>query len=127
MNANACDLRNHPGQFMTEDGRGHDHFSVVAAFEDFQVGPAGERRFDTDADFAGFEGGRRNLFDRNFFPAVQDGGFHPDSLRVRATAAILVCTTGLTLHVTEPEARLAQQLAQQQNFISRTQSQLFAV
>ncbi len=65
---------------MAKDGGGHDHFGVVAALEDLQVGAAGERGFDADADFARFEGGRRDVFDLDFFPTVQDGGFHPGSL-----------------------------------------------
>ena len=65
---------------MAEDGGGHDHFGVVPAFEDLQIGAAGERGFDADADFARFEGGWRDVFDLDFFLAVQDGGFHARSL-----------------------------------------------
>jgi hypothetical protein len=65
---------------MSEDGGGHDHFGVITAFEDLQIRAAGERGFDTDADFARFERGRRDVLDLNCFPAVQDGGFHAHSL-----------------------------------------------
>ena len=65
---------------MAEDGGGHNHSGMVTALEDLQVGAAGERGLDADADFARFEGGWRYFFDLDFFPAVQDGGFHPGSL-----------------------------------------------
>ena len=69
-----------PGQFMAEDGGRHNHFGVIAAFENFQIGAAGERGLDADADFAGFQRWRRDVFDLNFFPAVKDGGFHGRSI-----------------------------------------------
>jgi hypothetical protein len=56
---------------------------VIAAFENLQIRAAGKRGFDADADFARFERGRRDVLDLNFFPAVQDGGFHAGSLWVR--------------------------------------------
>ena len=65
---------------MAEDGGRDDHLRVVAAFEYLQVGAAGERGFDADEDFAGLEGGRRDFFDDDFFPPVEDGGFHAQSL-----------------------------------------------
>ena len=65
---------------MSEDGGGHDHFGVITAFEDLQIRAAGERGLDADADFARLERGRRDVLDLNFFPAVQDGGFHAGSL-----------------------------------------------
>ena len=70
---------------MAEDGGGHDHFGVVAAFENLQIRAAGKRGFDADADFARFERGRRDVFNLNFFSAVQDGGFHAGSLWARTT------------------------------------------
>ena len=72
---------------MAEGGGRHDHFCVVATFENFQVGAAGQRGFDADADFAGLERRRRNVFNLDFFLSVQDGGFHAGSLRLRATKA----------------------------------------
>ena len=69
---------------MAENGGRHDHFGVITAFEDLQIRAAGERGFDADADFARFEGGRRDVFDLDFFPAVQDGGFHAGSLQAQA-------------------------------------------
>jgi len=80
-------FRNHSGKFVAENGGRHDHFCVVAAFEDLEIGAAGERGFDADADFAGFERGWRNIFNLDFFLPVQDGGFHADSLRLRAAKA----------------------------------------
>jgi hypothetical protein len=65
---------------MAEDGGRHDHFCVVAAFENFEVGAAGERGFDAETDFARLERGWREVFDPDFFPTEQDGGFHADSL-----------------------------------------------
>ena len=65
---------------MAEDGGRHDHFGVIAALENFQVGAAGERGLDADADFAWFERRRREVFDLDFFLSVQDGGFHADSV-----------------------------------------------
>ena len=68
---------------MAKDGGGHDHFGVISAFENLQIRAAGKRGFDADADFARFERGRGDVFNLNFFLAVQDGGFHPGSVRVR--------------------------------------------
>ena len=65
---------------MAEDGGGHDHFGVVTALEDLQVGAAGEGGLDADAHFSRLERGRCNVFNLNFFPSVQNGGFHPRSL-----------------------------------------------
>jgi hypothetical protein len=53
---------------------------VIAAFENFEVGAAGERGLDAEADFARLERGRREVFDADFFLAEQDGGFHAGSL-----------------------------------------------
>ena len=47
------DFRNDASQFMAEDGGRDDHLRVVAAFENLQVGAAGERGLDADADFVG--------------------------------------------------------------------------
>ena len=66
---------------MSEDGGRNDHLRVVAALENFQVGAAGERGLDAEADFAGLERGRREVFDLDLFFSVQDGGFHPRRLR----------------------------------------------
>ena len=65
---------------MAEDSGRHDHFGMVTALENLQIGAAGERGFDADADLAGFEGRRRDFFNLDSFPAVQDGGFHPGNL-----------------------------------------------
>ena len=65
---------------MAEDGGGHDHFGVIAALENLQIRAASKRGLDADADFARFERGRRDVFNLNFFLAVQDGGFHAGSL-----------------------------------------------
>ena len=54
---------------------------MVTALEDLQIRAAGECGFDADADFARFEGGWRDVFNPDFFPAVQDGGFHAGSLQ----------------------------------------------
>ena len=83
MNSNAWHFRNHAGEFVAEDGGRHYHFGVITAFENLEVGAAGERGFDADADFARFERGRRDVLNLNFSPAVQDGSFHAGSLRVR--------------------------------------------
>ena len=69
---------------MAEDGGRHDHFGVIAALENFEVGAASQRGFDADADFARLERRRRDVFDLDFFLPVQDGGFHAGSLRLRA-------------------------------------------
>ena len=69
---------------MAEGGGRHDHFGVITAFENLQIRAAGKRGFDADADFARLERGRRDVLNLNFFPAVQDGGFHAGSLRVPA-------------------------------------------
>jgi len=46
----------------------------LAALENLQVGAAGERGFDADADFAGLERGRCDFFDDDFFLPMEDGG-----------------------------------------------------
>ena len=74
------DFRNDTGEFMAEDGGGHYHFGVITAFENLQIRAASKRGLDADADFARLERGRRNVLNLNFFPAVQDGGFHAGSL-----------------------------------------------
>ena len=65
---------------MSEDGGGHDHFGVITAFENLQIRAACKRGLDADADFARFERGQRDVFNLNFFLAVQDGSFHAHSL-----------------------------------------------
>ena len=52
---------------MAEDSGRHDHFGMVTALENLQIGAAGERGFDADADLAGFESRRRDFFNL-FFP-----------------------------------------------------------
>jgi hypothetical protein len=79
------DFRNHPGEFVAEDGGRDDHLGVVAALENFQVGAAGERGLDADADFAGLERRRRNFLDEDFFFSVEDGGFHGRSVGAAMT------------------------------------------
>jgi hypothetical protein len=81
------DFTNRSGELMPKHRRRHDHFCVIAALENFQVGAAGERGFDADADFARLEGWRRDVFNLDFFLPVQDGGFHADSLRLRMAKA----------------------------------------
>jgi hypothetical protein len=65
---------------VTEGSGRHDHFGVIAAFENLQIGAAGERGFDADADFTGFQQWRRDVFDLNFLLAVENGGFHGRSV-----------------------------------------------
>ena len=50
---------------MAEDGGRHDHFGMIAALENFQVGAAGQRGLDADADFAGVQWRRREVFNAN--------------------------------------------------------------
>jgi hypothetical protein len=61
---------------MAEDGRRHDHFGVITALENFQVRPASQSRFDSNAHFAGFERGRSDLLDANIFFAIKNSGSH---------------------------------------------------
>jgi len=72
---------------VAEDGGRHDHLRVVTALVNLQVGAAGERGLDADADFAGLERRRRDFFNLDFFLPVQDGGFHSHSLCARAVKA----------------------------------------
>ena len=53
---------------------------MVAAFENFQVGAAGERSLDADADFSRLEGGRRDFLDAHIFFSMENSGFHAASL-----------------------------------------------
>ena len=75
---------------MAEDGGRDDHFCVVAALENFQVGAAGERGPDTDADFARLKRGRRDFLDENFFLRVEDGGFHERIVGAEGTRLKLI-------------------------------------
>ena len=43
---------------MTEHGGRHNHFGVVTAFEDLQVGPASQGRFNPNPNLARFKRGR---------------------------------------------------------------------
>src|SRR3954465_2954778 len=61
---------------MTEHCRRHDHFGVVTPLENFEIGAAGERCFDSNANLAWFERLRCDLLDANIFFAVQYSGFH---------------------------------------------------
>lgn len=72
---------------MSEDGGRDDHLRVVAALENFQVGAAGKRGLDANADFAGLERRRRDFFKEDFFFSVEDGGFHAGSLWARTVEA----------------------------------------
>lgn len=81
------DFTDHAGQFVTEDSGRHDHFGVIAAFENLQVGAAGERGFDMDADFAGFQRRQRDVFDSDFLFAEENGGFHGHSVWLRMVKA----------------------------------------
>jgi hypothetical protein len=49
---------------------------MITAFENFQVGAAGQRGLDADANFAGIQWRRRDVFNANEFLPMQDGGFH---------------------------------------------------
>jgi len=49
---------------------------VVAAFEYFQVGAAGQRGFDADADFTRPQRRRGDFLDTHIFFSVEDSGFH---------------------------------------------------
>src|SRR4051794_7930344 len=61
---------------MTKHCRWRDHFGVVTPLENFQIGAAGERCFDSNANLAWFEGLRCDFLDANIFFAVQHSGFH---------------------------------------------------
>jgi hypothetical protein len=61
---------------VAEHGRGNDHFGVVTAFENFEVGAASQGGFDLDADLARVQGPGRDLFDAHVFFAVEYGCFH---------------------------------------------------
>lgn len=65
---------------MAEDGGWDDHFRMVAALENLEVGAAGERGLDADAYFAGLKRGRRDFFNEDFLFSVEDGGFHGRSV-----------------------------------------------
>lgn len=65
---------------MAKNGGRYDHPGVIAALENLEVGAAGERGFDADADFTGLERGWHDVFNPDLFLPVQDGGFHARSL-----------------------------------------------
>jgi hypothetical protein len=66
---------------MPENRRRHYHPRMIAALEDLQIRAAGERGLDSQADFAGFERGRRDILNLDIFPAEQDCGFHARNLQ----------------------------------------------
>jgi hypothetical protein len=80
-------FRDDAGEFVAEDGGRHDHSGMIAAFENLQVGAAGERGLNADADFARFQRRRRKVLDLNVFFTVKNGGFHGRSIRPRTIGA----------------------------------------
>ena len=72
---------------MAEDGGRHDHLRVITALENFQVGAAGERGLDAEADFARRERPRCDFLDAHIFFSVENGGFHAVSLWMRGQSS----------------------------------------
>jgi hypothetical protein len=69
-------FRNDPGEFVSEHCGWNDHLRVIPAFEDLEVGPAGERRLDAHADFPVRERALGRLFDTHIFFSIEHRGFH---------------------------------------------------
>jgi len=61
---------------MPEHRRRHDHLRMIAAFENFQVRAARQRRFDAHAHFARSERTLRDLFHAHIFSSIKHCGFH---------------------------------------------------
>jgi hypothetical protein len=76
VSAPTSDFADNSGQFMSEHRWRNDHFCVITALENFEIGAASERGLDLDAHLAGFQGQGLDLLDADQFLAVEDGGFH---------------------------------------------------
>jgi hypothetical protein len=61
---------------MSKDRRRGDHFGVIAAFEDLQVGAASQGGLDGHADLAVLERARLDFLDAQVFASVENGSFH---------------------------------------------------
>jgi hypothetical protein len=73
-------FRNHARQFVAENGGWDNHPGVITAFEDLQIRSAGQRRLDTDAEFAGLKRRWSDILDSNIFLPMENGRFHAASL-----------------------------------------------
>ena len=70
---------------MAEHGRRRDHAGVIPAAVHLEVRAAGECSFDTDAHFAGLQGGLIPFFNPDILLTMKDGGFQLDFPLVEAS------------------------------------------
>ena len=63
-------------QFVAKDGRRLNHFCVIAALPDFEVGTVGKRQADAHQDFVGRHSGHVNFFNAQIFAAIEHGRSH---------------------------------------------------
>jgi hypothetical protein len=69
-------LGDNAGKFVTEDGGWHDHFCVVPAPEDFEVGSAGQRGMDGDPDLSGLKRRSRDIFNPDVLFSIEYSSTH---------------------------------------------------
>jgi hypothetical protein len=70
-------FRNRARHLMPEHRGGNDHARMITALKNLEISAAGERRFNTQANFSRCEWPRVDLFDPNIFPAMEHCSFHP--------------------------------------------------
>jgi hypothetical protein len=69
---------------MAEHSGRDNHPGMISPFENFQIGAAGQRRFNAQADFPGLQGCFGNVFDSYRLFAIKNGGFHFAARRMRS-------------------------------------------
>ena len=72
----AAHFRDHPGEFVAEDGRWNNHARMRTLFPDLEVRAAGERHLDLEQNFVFGQGRYRHLFHFQIFGAVKHRGAH---------------------------------------------------
>ncbi len=77
---------------MAEEAVEGEHFGVVAAAVDLEVGATGEGRADAQDQFAGAGGGDGDVLDAKVFLAAKDGGSHGPVLGIAVID--LICGGG---------------------------------
>ena len=66
-----ADGRDLADQLVAKDGRRLNHFRVIAALPDFEVGTVGKRQPDAHQDFVGGQSGHVDFFNAKIFAAIQ--------------------------------------------------------
>jgi len=64
------------GEFVAEEGRRDDHFGVITAAKDLDVGATGKGGADADKDIAFLDFGNGDLFHAHLFAPVEHSSLH---------------------------------------------------